>query len=282
MLFAWIVACAARNGDLPGPDAQDRGPAEAEPASRDDGVAGGTPPTPPTLPPPSPGMGDLGGMAQTTHMAVARLEPVAGSRVSGMVSLTETRMGGMGMGHHGLDHDAVQPGGGAAGSMDGGATGSTDGGATMGGMTTASPTTGTAQPSTQDMGATGHPRHEVKVTVDLRGAMPGLHGVAIHERGDCSNDARNIGNHFNPLNRPHGDVVGVDHHPGDLGNVVVGSDGSAYKEVTLSSITLGEGPLSVEGLSVVVYENRDDFTQPLGNTGRPIACGVITAQVAGK
>lgn len=120
----------------------------------------------------------------------------------------------------------------------------------------------------------------VKVTIDVQDAPPGSHGVHVHENGDCSApDASSAGGHFNPEGMPHGDLGGA-RHPGDFGNLEVGADGRGHRELAIDTLTLGPGGLSVIGRAVVVHERPDDFSQPNGNAGRRIACGVVLTQVA--
>lgn len=121
---------------------------------------------------------------------------------------------------------------------------------------------------------------EVKVKIEVKGATPGNHAVHIHEKGDCSAaDAASAGGHFNPMGHQHGDSSSPQRHPGDFGNVSVGSEGTGVKEITTSSFTLASGqPLSVGNLSVIVHEKADDFSQPTGNAGGRQACGIITLQ----
>lgn len=117
---------------------------------------------------------------------------------------------------------------------------------------------------------------DVKVTIDVAGAKEGDHGVHVHEKGDCSAvDAETAGGHFNPAGVEHGDHDSKAHHPGDFGNISVGADGKGHKEITVKTIGLKEGAHSVRGLSVIVHADKDDFSQPGGNSGKRIACGVI-------
>ncbi|MBI2104066.1 MAG: superoxide dismutase family protein [Candidatus Omnitrophica bacterium] len=118
----------------------------------------------------------------------------------------------------------------------------------------------------------------VAVTVQLAGAPPGQHAVHIHQYGDCARGGEAAGGHFNPEKTPHGFVPkdGVTSaHPGDMGNIDVGKDGSGSLTVTLPGVILGSGPFSVGGRSIVVHERADDFSQPTGNAGGRIGCGVI-------
>ena len=128
-------------------------------------------------------------------------------------------------------------------------------------------------------GHDGAPATEVRVLIEVRGATPGDHAVHVHEKGDCSaTDGSSAGGHFNPEGRPHGDHAAAEKHPGDFGNLTVGADGTGRKELVVSSLTLGDGPLSVAGRGVIVHEKPDDFGQPTGNAGGRQACGVIALQ----
>lgn len=118
----------------------------------------------------------------------------------------------------------------------------------------------------------------LNVTIELSGATPGEHAVHVHERGDCSApDASSAGGHFAPLGHPHGrpDAPFAEKHPGDLGNVTVGDGGRGRAELSLQSATLGQGRVSIDGLAVVVHAQADQFTQPSGDAGGRIACGII-------
>jgi Cu-Zn family superoxide dismutase len=119
---------------------------------------------------------------------------------------------------------------------------------------------------------------EVRVEADVYGLQPGLHGIHIHEFGDCSSpDGESAGGHFNPTNRPHG-PPGEASHPGDLGNVEADMNGTARLALTVPQITVDTEPLGVIGRSVVVHEMADDLmTDPAGNAGARVACGVIRA-----
>ena len=118
----------------------------------------------------------------------------------------------------------------------------------------------------------------ILVTVAAKGLTPGLHGFHIHEHGDCSAlDAASAGGHFNPDGTPHGapENPSAQRHMGDLGNLEAGQDGTAHYENTDSLLSL-TGPNSIVGKAVIVHAQPDDFTsQPTGNAGPRIACGVI-------
>ena len=118
--------------------------------------------------------------------------------------------------------------------------------------------------------------------VRVRGTVRGLeanseHGFHVHEKGDCSAaDAASAGGHFNPGNTAHGAASAAVHHAGDLPSLKADAQGVAHIDVTVSGVTLGEGPTSIKGRSLVVHGKPDDFnTQPSGNAGPRVACGVI-------
>ena len=120
---------------------------------------------------------------------------------------------------------------------------------------------------------------KLMITVSLKGAPPGPHAVHIHEKGDCSApDASSAGAHFNPGGHQHGSPDAPEHHAGDLGNIVIGEDGTGSLMVHSGELGLAGGPNSVLGRALIVHEKSDDFvTQPTGNAGGRIGCGVINA-----
>jgi len=118
----------------------------------------------------------------------------------------------------------------------------------------------------------------LKVTAGLKGVPPGQHGFHIHEFGSCADSAKAAGGHYNPAAAPHGQVLkdGVQHaHAGDLGNITAGQDGKASLVAVIPGVTLAGSPYSVAGRAVVLHEKVDDFSQPAGNAGNRIGCGVI-------
>ena len=121
-------------------------------------------------------------------------------------------------------------------------------------------------------------RHEgeMHVEMQLTGLPAGRHGFHIHENGDCSApDAASAGGHFNPENKPHGMPGFGQYHQGDLGNLEVGADGTVKTDMHYKFLMM-EGPNSIHGKSVVIHAAPDDLkTQPSGNSGARIACGVI-------
>ncbi len=118
----------------------------------------------------------------------------------------------------------------------------------------------------------------VEVTATVEGLKAGDHAYHVHETGDCSApDAMSAGGHFNPSNHKHGAPDAEEHHEGDFGNLTAGKDGKATKTFTMKGITLATGPTSIIGKGFIIHEKKDDFkTQPTGNAGGRIACGVIT------
>jgi len=118
--------------------------------------------------------------------------------------------------------------------------------------------------------------NQVKVSAHIEGLKPGNHGFHIHEWGDCSSkDGSAAGGHFNPSALTHGARTDAKRHAGDLGNIEVGDSGMAHIEFTDSVLKL-EGPNSITGRGVIVHANPDDYkTQPTGNAGGRLACGVI-------
>jgi Cu-Zn family superoxide dismutase len=116
----------------------------------------------------------------------------------------------------------------------------------------------------------------VRVVADLEGLTPGKHGFHIHQYGDCSAaDGSSAGGHFNPDNVAHGALNGEPSHVGDLGNIEADKSGKAHLELTDTQMTFS-GPHSIVGRGVIVHAGEDDMkSQPTGNAGGRVACGVI-------
>jgi Cu-Zn family superoxide dismutase len=116
----------------------------------------------------------------------------------------------------------------------------------------------------------------MQVVADITGLTPGQHGFHIHEFGDCSApDATSAGGHFNPSKNPHAGHDDAKRHEGDLGNIEADSSGKAHLELTDKMMTMS-GEKSIIGRGVIVHEKVDDLkTQPTGNAGGRVACGVI-------
>ena len=117
----------------------------------------------------------------------------------------------------------------------------------------------------------------VQVHAELTGLTPGKHGFHIHEFGDCSAaDASSAGAHFNPTNQPHAGPDAAARHEGDMGNVEADASGNAKLDYVDHQISLANDAKSAIGRSVVVHAKPDDLkTQPSGDAGGRVACGVI-------
>ena len=118
----------------------------------------------------------------------------------------------------------------------------------------------------------------VKVTVKVAGLKPGSHGFHIHEFGDCSAaDGTSAGGHFNPTGDPHAGPKEMKRHEGDMGNLEADKDGAATLEYLDAKLSF-DGPGSLLGRGIIVHAAADDFkTQPTGNAGGRLGCGVIGA-----
>lgn len=119
----------------------------------------------------------------------------------------------------------------------------------------------------------------VLVEAKVNGLKPnGTHGFHVHEKGNCSAaDATSAGSHFNPSSSQHGGTAGAARHGGDLGNLKADANGYAQMSVQVSGISLGTEPNSVTARAVIVHAGTDDLkTQPSGNSGARVACGLIS------
>ncbi|MBW3629538.1 MAG: superoxide dismutase family protein [Gemmatimonadetes bacterium] len=126
-------------------------------------------------------------------------------------------------------------------------------------------------------------QHENGVEVEIRttGVPGGLHGIHFHQVGACAApDFMSAGGHFNPARRQHGFDNPQGPHAGDLRNLEVTAAGVGRAEFLNPSITISAGPNSLfdaDGTSLVVHATADDYrTDPSGNSGSRIACGVIS------
>jgi superoxide dismutase, Cu-Zn family len=123
-------------------------------------------------------------------------------------------------------------------------------------------------------------RGGVKVHVRVANLSPGKHGIHIHAVAKCEPpDFKSAGGHFNPLGKKHGLHNPEGAHAGDMPNLTVGKSGKAKASFTAKGATLGEGEGSLfgpEGTALVIHADPDDEkTDPAGNAGARIACGVI-------
>ena len=124
----------------------------------------------------------------------------------------------------------------------------------------------------------------VRITIQVEKLTPGFHGVGIYGSGVCeAPDFRSAGFIFNPDGRPHGHENPRGPANGDLGNIFVDDQGYGTLEFSTSSLALDDSTISVlrsGGTSVVIHEAADDgVSQPVGNSGARVACGVISRKV---
>ena len=121
----------------------------------------------------------------------------------------------------------------------------------------------------------------VRVNLNVQGLPAGVHGFHIHETGQCTPpDFTSAGGHYNPTGREHGTENPQGPHAGDLPNFTVGADGTGEIETIARGVTLrGANPLLKSGgTALVIHAGADDYrTNPSGNSGARIACGVISA-----
>lgn len=119
----------------------------------------------------------------------------------------------------------------------------------------------------------------VRIRGDIGGLQPGSsHGFHIHETGDCSTvDASSAGGHFNPGASPHGRAERGAHHMGDIDNIVADAQGVAHVDALVHGVSLGDGAAhDILGRALIVHAAPDDYSsQPAGNAGARVACGVI-------
>lgn len=117
----------------------------------------------------------------------------------------------------------------------------------------------------------------VVVIASVSNLAPGsAHGFHVHENGDCgSGDGMSAGGHFSPDVRPHGPQNAA-HHAGDMPALIANANGVAEATFVLHGVSVSAGPHSIVGKSLIVHNDADDYTtQPTGNSGARIACGVV-------
>jgi Cu-Zn family superoxide dismutase len=120
------------------------------------------------------------------------------------------------------------------------------------------------------------------MNVHVSGLTPGLHGIHLHSIAQCVGPAfTSAGGHHNPLAAEHGLDNPLGAHAGDLPNLIVNGEGRGHLNATTEGATLSLGPISVfdtDGSAIVIHANEDDqVTNPTGNSGARVACGVVVA-----
>jgi len=118
----------------------------------------------------------------------------------------------------------------------------------------------------------------LRITVDASGMPPGTHGAHVHTTGKCDGpDFASAGGHWSPTSMKHGSMNPQGPHEGDLPNLVIGADGRGTIGVTVPGATMA-GLLDADGSALVVHAKPDDLmTDPSGNSGGRVACGVFAA-----
>jgi Cu-Zn family superoxide dismutase len=120
----------------------------------------------------------------------------------------------------------------------------------------------------------------VKIALALNGLAPGEHAIHVHQTPQCDAPAfTSAGGHFNPDQKHHGLSNPEGPHAGDMPNFMVDPSGRSSATIVATGVTLGDGPHSVftgGGTALVIHEKADDMkSDPAGNAGARIACGVI-------
>lgn len=118
----------------------------------------------------------------------------------------------------------------------------------------------------------------VTLKLEVTGAPAGEHAVHIHVKPDCSSpDAESAGDHWNPTTEGHGKFGAEPFHLGDIGNMTVGADGKGAISLTTDLWSIATGQMNdIVDHSIVIHASPDDFvSQPAGNAGTRIGCGVI-------
>src|SRR5688572_8458000 len=119
---------------------------------------------------------------------------------------------------------------------------------------------------------------KVRVLAEMTGLKPNQkHAIHVHEGTECGHDGMKAGGHYNPDKHEHGlpNAANNKKHAGDWGNLEADKDGKAKLDLTVDNITINGTKNPVLGRAVIVHEKADDGSQPTGNAGGRIACGII-------
>lgn len=144
--------------------------------------------------------------------------------------------------------------------------------ATIDGTYTDTAVTGKAQFTTESDG-----RVKMNLTLNIPSKANQSVAVHIHENGECGDHGKAAGGHWNPTNEEHGKWGSAHFHRGDIGNVKLDGSGNGSMELTTDLWQLGgDETRNILGKSIIVHGGTDDFvSQPSGNAGTRIGCGVI-------
>lgn len=118
----------------------------------------------------------------------------------------------------------------------------------------------------------------IEVKADVQNTPAGRHGFHIHFAGNCGNNGKLAGGHFNPDGSPHGDLLANGFqkaHAGDLGNLEVSEEGVGSYDALIAGLSISRGAYAIAGRAFILHEKPDDFGQPTGNAGARLACGTI-------
>ena len=120
---------------------------------------------------------------------------------------------------------------------------------------------------------------DVRIVAHFTGVPPGTYAFHLHDIGQCEPPFESAGGHVNPTGKQHGKDNPQGPHAGDLPNIEVPASGRLSVEATARGVTLGAGKnglLDADGSALVVHEGADDYkSDPAGNAGKRIACGVV-------
>lgn len=121
----------------------------------------------------------------------------------------------------------------------------------------------------------------VHIKGTIEGLTPGKHAFHVHVNGNCdSPDGMSAGGHFSPAGGRHGAPTDKEHHLGDLGNIEADASGRAVVDVMVPGVSIAlMGMASIADRSIVIHAKGDDYSDPAGNSGARVACGVIESDM---